>query len=76
MQKPAIAQLNAEEQVTLLKKIEANELNENERIIISDLILFTAQLKEKLKNLEITINNLKRLFGCSGEALKKLLQMP
>jgi hypothetical protein len=76
MKKPAIAQLNAEEQATLLKKFEANELNENEKIIVSDLIRFTAQLKEKLKNSEITINNLKRLFGCNSETLKKLLQMP
>lgn len=75
MQKPAIAQLSVEEQITLLKKLETNELTADEKIIISDLVRFTAQLKEKLKSSEITINNLKRLFGCNGEALKKLLQM-
>lgn len=76
MQKPAITQLSAEEQATLLKKVKANELSENEKVIVSDLIEFTAQLKEKLKSSEITINRLKRLFGCNGETLKKLLQMP
>lgn len=76
MQKPVIVSLTEEGKIALLKRIECSDLSIDEKEVLGDLVQFMSTLKEKLKKSEITINNLKRLFGCNSETLKKLLQMP
>jgi hypothetical protein len=74
MQKPSIIDLNTQEKSALLEKIQSSNLLSSEKKALEELVQFTLQLQEKLKSSEMTISNLKRLFGCSSESLKKLLQ--
>jgi hypothetical protein len=74
LHKPPIIELSPPERQSLLKQVNENNLDDTGKATVLGTINFALNLQSQLNEAQLTIANLKKLFDCGGESLKKLLQ--
>lgn len=74
LNKPPIIKLSQSERQSLLKQVNESNLDDTGKATVLGTINFTLDLQSQLNEAQLTIASLKKLFGCGGESLKKLLQ--
>ena len=75
MKKPSIVNCSAEERQKIIQIVEQEMQTPSCKNTVIEALDFINVLIEKLKSSNITIHQLKRMFGFNSEQLKKLMQI-